>query len=30
LQASGLYERRAYLTEVFRNALAREVYDPGI
>jgi conjugative relaxase-like TrwC/TraI family protein len=25
LQASGLYERRAYLTEVYRNALAREV-----
>src|ERR1700722_4052802 len=24
LQASGLYERRAYLTEVYRNALARE------
>ena len=26
LQASGLYERRAYLTEIYRNALAREVY----
>ena len=25
LQASGLYERRSYLTEVYRNALAREV-----
>jgi conjugative relaxase-like TrwC/TraI family protein len=25
LQASGLYERRAYLSEVYRNALAREV-----
>ena len=25
LQASGIYERRAYLTEVYRNALAREV-----
>ena len=25
LQASGLYERRAYLTEVYRNALAHEV-----
>ncbi|MGB6134713.1 MAG: MobF family relaxase [Acidobacteriaceae bacterium] len=25
LQASGLYERRAYLTEVYRNALAQEV-----
>jgi len=29
LQASGLYERRAYLTEVYRNALAREVYSLG-
>jgi len=29
LQASGLYERRAYLTEVYRNALAREVYCLG-
>jgi conjugative relaxase-like TrwC/TraI family protein len=29
LQASGLYERRAYLTEVYRNALAREVYGLG-
>ena len=29
LQASGLYERRAYLTEVYRNALAREVYNLG-
>src|SRR6202167_1599050 len=25
LQASGLYERRSYLIEVYRNALAREV-----
>jgi conjugative relaxase-like TrwC/TraI family protein len=25
LQASGIYERRAYLTEVYRNSLAREV-----
>jgi conjugative relaxase-like TrwC/TraI family protein len=29
LQASGLYERRAYLTEVYRNALAREVRGLG-
>ncbi len=29
LQASGLYERRAYLTEVYRNALAREVRSLG-
>ena len=29
LQASGLYERRAYLTEVYRNALAREVRGQG-
>jgi conjugative relaxase-like TrwC/TraI family protein len=29
LQASGLYERRAYLTEVYRNALAREVLGLG-
>jgi ATP-dependent exoDNAse (exonuclease V) alpha subunit len=29
LQASGLYERRAYLTEIYRNALAREVYALG-
>jgi conjugative relaxase-like TrwC/TraI family protein len=29
LQASGLYERRAYLTEVYRNALANEVRDLG-
>jgi hypothetical protein len=29
LQASGLYERRAYLTEVYRNALAREVFGLG-
>jgi conjugative relaxase-like TrwC/TraI family protein len=29
LQASGLYERRAYLTEVYRNALAREVRNLG-
>src|SRR4029079_15299014 len=25
LQASGIYQRRAYLTEVYRNSLAREV-----
>jgi conjugative relaxase-like TrwC/TraI family protein len=29
LQASGIYERRAYLTEVYRNALAREVRSLG-
>lgn len=29
LQASGLYERCAYLTEVYRNALAREVRGLG-
>ena len=29
LQASGLYERRSYLTEVYRNALAREVRGIG-
>jgi conjugative relaxase-like TrwC/TraI family protein len=29
LQASGIYERRAYLTEVYRNALAREVLRLG-
>lgn len=29
LQASGLYERRAYLTEVYRNALARGVRGLG-
>jgi conjugative relaxase-like TrwC/TraI family protein len=29
LQASGLYERRAYLTEVYRNSLAREVLSLG-
>ena len=29
LQASGLYERRANLTEVYRNALAREVRSLG-
>jgi conjugative relaxase-like TrwC/TraI family protein len=29
LQASGLYERRSYLTEVYRNALAREVLALG-
>lgn len=29
LQASALYERRAYLTEVYRNALAREVRSLG-
>jgi conjugative relaxase-like TrwC/TraI family protein len=29
LQASGIYERRAYLTEVYRNILAREVHQLG-
>lgn len=29
LQASGLYERRAHLTEVYRNVLAREVRGLG-
>jgi conjugative relaxase-like TrwC/TraI family protein len=29
LQASGIYERRAYLTEVYRNCLAREVRELG-
>jgi conjugative relaxase-like TrwC/TraI family protein len=29
LQASGFYERRSYLTEVYRNALAREVRTLG-
>jgi conjugative relaxase-like TrwC/TraI family protein len=29
LQASDIYERRAYLTEVYRNALAREVRSLG-
>ena len=29
LQASAIYDRRAYLTEVYRNALAREVRDLG-
>jgi conjugative relaxase-like TrwC/TraI family protein len=29
LQASDVYERRAYLTEVYRNALAREVRALG-
>jgi len=29
LQASGLYERRAYLTEVYRNALAHDVRNLG-
>jgi conjugative relaxase-like TrwC/TraI family protein len=29
LQASEIYERRAYLTEVYRNALAREVRSLG-
>ena len=29
LQASGLYERRAYLTEAYRNALAHEVRALG-
>jgi len=29
LQASGIYERRAYLTEVYRNRLARELRELG-
>src|SRR5260370_21642234 len=29
LQATGLHERRSYLTEVYRNALAREVRALG-
>jgi conjugative relaxase-like TrwC/TraI family protein len=29
LQVSGLYDRRSYLTEVYRNALAREVRALG-
>src|SRR5215469_2209773 len=29
LQASGIYERRAYLTEVYRNSLARGVRSLG-
>jgi len=29
MQASGLYERRAYLTEVYRNVLAHEVRGLG-
>jgi conjugative relaxase-like TrwC/TraI family protein len=29
LQASGIYERRSYLTEVYRNALAREMRSLG-
>ncbi len=29
LQASGIYDRRSYLTEVYRNALAREVRSLG-
>src|SRR6266496_1852360 len=29
LQASGFYERRSYLTEVYRNTLAREVRTLG-
>ncbi len=29
LQASGIYERRAYLTEVYRNALAAQVLHLG-
>src|SRR5271154_7100683 len=29
LQASGLYERRAYITEVYRNELAKEVRGLG-
>ena len=29
LQASGIYDRRSYLTEVYRNSLAREVRSLG-
>ena len=29
LQASDIYEQRAYLTEVYRNVLAREVRSLG-
>ena len=29
LQASDIYDQRAYLTEVYRNALARSVYELG-
>ncbi len=29
LQASGIYERRGYLTEVYRNSLARQVRSLG-
>jgi conjugative relaxase-like TrwC/TraI family protein len=29
LQASGIYERRAYLTEVYRNSLARQIGSLG-
>jgi conjugative relaxase-like TrwC/TraI family protein len=29
LQASGIYERRAYLTEVYRNSLGRQVRSLG-
>ena len=29
LQASDIYERRAYLSEVYRNSLAREVHSLG-
>jgi conjugative relaxase-like TrwC/TraI family protein len=29
LQASGIYDRRSYLTEVYRNVLAREVRSLG-
>lgn len=29
LQASGIYERRSYLTEIYRNALSREVRALG-
>jgi hypothetical protein len=29
LQASDIYECRAYLTELYRNALAREVRGSG-
>jgi conjugative relaxase-like TrwC/TraI family protein len=29
LQASGIYERRSYLTEVYRNSLAREIRNLG-
>jgi conjugative relaxase-like TrwC/TraI family protein len=29
LQASGIYQRRAYLTEIYRNSLARQVRSLG-